>query len=1123
MSKDIDTTNIDKFGRKHIIDGSLDTDGKKLKTDIRLGKCIFPFNYKGSPQYDCIDGKDGLWCATKLSSSGGVKKRGFCVTKKTSKVKANSPAKKSVTNSPGKPKKPSQKKSTGSKAATKKKPPTNSTSNSGAAAAPKGKPNNVCESSGKTSGAVLKLSTMKELGLLRKHKQPEIDKVAPTHWEIPNRKRFPKWIDDTYNRYLIKREVKKCIDPVECKPAKFDLFNHQKFVRDYLQNSSPYRGILLYHGLGVGKSCASIAIAEGFSSNKKIIVILNKSLKQNFKINILKCGDEYMRLKQHWIHKTLPKIGEKSKKSERDALLEFGETTLCLNRKNIEKRKCLWLIDFSLEPNYEDKSPEELISLHEQIDEMINSKYEFIHLNGLTSEKLKRMNTPDEFGNRKFDNKLVIIDEVHNLTNSMSKSNPGVRARELEKLIMNAVNLNLVFLSGTPMINNLFELSKLFNLLRGWINLYYFTLKPIGPKQESLSNIDVALQQNTGVGLVIDQHFIDKRNSIVKITRIPNKFINHDAGLTIDEKFPNNESEDEFIEIMKEFFKQNGYDCRHHVAKFSALPNNEVEFYNKFLSPSRKLQNVELFKSRILGLVSHYASQNTSQMPEIRNSEILGIPMSDYQFLGYSRVRKIEIEREKTKKTKGKKTTTKGSTPTTPERKKMDDNEEKSSYRAYSRMHCSFVFPETIERPLPGGSTGDIGQQMDDASELDTKDVGDESVLDDDEEDDLAEDYETRKAEALRQLESLKYDLFVYSETPEEKLAKYSPKYNTVVGKILENPGSSFVYTEYRTLEGIAVFQIVLKANGFIEFNIEKDEADNWFIPELEPSNGNFDIDWHKKKKFVFWGGDEEKSDIFLKVFNNEFDKIPSNLKEQLLRDPIVRPDCTPSKPIYDTINVLLTTKKGAEGISLHNVRQVHIIEPYWNPVRLQQVQGRAIRVGSHLNLPPRSRNVDMYIYLGVMTKEQLKSDRILMDDKGGLSSDEVLFDISQRKKDIMNSALKLIKEVSIDCRLNSVETQDPKNQHKCINYTFSNRNSYAYVPNIEEEAEDDNRRRHYDAIRVEYKRISITDKKTGKKIKYALKIVTDGPDLIYDLESVNSGRPNEPIGEIIKGKPVFY
>ena len=41
----------------------------------------------------------------------------------------------------------------------------------------------------------------------------------------------------------------------------------------------------------------------------------------------------------------------------------------------------------------------------------------------------------------------------------------------------------------------------------------------------------------------------------------------------------------------------------------------------------------------------------------------------------------------------------------------------------------------------------------------------------------------------------------------------------------------------------------------------------------------------------------------------------------------------------------------GSEGISLLNVRQVHIIEPYWNNVRIDQVFGRAIRRNSHIQL----------------------------------------------------------------------------------------------------------------------------------------------------------------------------
>ena len=86
---------------------------------------------------------------------------------------------------------------------------------------------------------------------------------------------------------------------------KLDYFKHQKLVRDYLQKESPYRGILLYRGLKEGKTCASIAIAEGFRSERKIAVILNKSLKQNFIVNLMKCGFEYFKINQHWEFKEL--------------------------------------------------------------------------------------------------------------------------------------------------------------------------------------------------------------------------------------------------------------------------------------------------------------------------------------------------------------------------------------------------------------------------------------------------------------------------------------------------------------------------------------------------------------------------------------------------------------------------------------------------------------------------------------------------------------------------------------------------------------------------------------------------------------------------------------------------
>ena len=63
-------------------------------------------------------------------------------------------------------------------------------------------------------------------------------------------------------------------------------------------------------------------------------------------------------------------------------------------------------------------------------------------------------------------------------------------------------------------------------------------------------------------------------------------------------------------------------------------------------------------------------------------------------------------------------------------------------------------------------------------------------------------------------------------------------------------------------------------------------------------------------------------------------------------------------------IKIIFITEAGAEGINLKAVRQVHILEPYWNYVRVDQVLGRAIRKESHIDLPENMRNVDKFIYL---------------------------------------------------------------------------------------------------------------------------------------------------------------
>ena len=57
-----------------------------------------------------------------------------------------------------------------------------------------------------------------------------------------------------------------------------DLNVYQVLVREYLSIETPYRGLLVYHGLGTGKTATAVSMAEKASSNMKITTLLPASL-----------------------------------------------------------------------------------------------------------------------------------------------------------------------------------------------------------------------------------------------------------------------------------------------------------------------------------------------------------------------------------------------------------------------------------------------------------------------------------------------------------------------------------------------------------------------------------------------------------------------------------------------------------------------------------------------------------------------------------------------------------------------------------------------------------------------------------------------------------------------------
>jgi superfamily II DNA or RNA helicase len=195
---------------------------------------------------------------------------------------------------------------------------------------------------------------------------------------------------------------------------------------------------------------------------------------------------------------------------------------------------------------------------------------------------------------------------------------------------------------------------------------------------------------------------------------------------------------------------------------------------------------------------------------------------------------------------------------------------------------------------------------------------------------------------------------------------------------------------------------MAMNANGFAELKIKK-------------VNGEWELDVAPedmaKPKYVSFTGNTEETQILLRIFNSDPENVPPKIRVALGGSFNLR---------GELIKVLMITKSGAEGISLKNVRQVHVLEPYWNHIRIDQVIGRAVRTCSHVDLPKEDRNVKVYVYTMGFTKDQLDKSFTLKTVDDGMTSDEYLYKLAKKKAKIINNLLEVMKKASIDCALNA-------------------------------------------------------------------------------------------------------
>jgi hypothetical protein len=944
-------------------------------------------------------------------------------------------------------------------------------------------------------------------------KEPPV-KIKLSSYYMNNRKIFVNFINSFFERY--REELESVEKTITCDSLKgadsFSLLTHQKIVKDYMNLYTPYRGLLLYHKLGTGKTCTSIAIAEGMKNHKRVIIMTPKSLRDNYMEELKKCGDLMYKKNQYW------------ERIDDPSAFETLSSVLGLSMEYITRNKGAWLVDISKEPNV--LSSSDMKSLDDQLNEMIQNKYTFINYNGLRATRLQELT--NDYEKNLFDNSIIIIDEAHNfisrIVNKLQKEKavpenargekerlPKAMSLKLYEYLLSAKDARIVLLSGTPVINYPNEIGILFNILRGYIKTWEIPLEVKTTKKITAETLQEALQGEK----ILD--FLDYSPASKKlfITRNPLGFKNKIKERTGYHGVSNQKKNDKDETIIEtDFVSDDAFERKVigmlqkmeidvktagiKIHNYKALPDKLDEFILRFIDPATKqMKNADAFKRRILGLTSYFRSAQESLLPRYEKTpeyyHVIKIPMSNYQFQVYESARKAERKMEKSSKSKQGQFDKDGiyKDPT-------------STYRIFSRAFCNFVMPNPPGRPMPeqNKKVGDkAGADEKAVSEMESlltkaKDVELDQDVNADNEGEIEGDEAINAVADATYLDRLNSAIEEVRRNSAEFLNKtaletYSPKFLAMLDNIQDPayPGLHLVYSQFRTLEGIGLFSMVLEQNGFIRFRLKKTTSGGWELDIKEEDLG--------KPTFALYTGtesDEEKK-IVLKIYNGFWDDIPTNIATQLRKMAL-------NNNLGEIIKVFMITSSGSEGINLRNTRYVHITEPYWHPVRMEQVIGRARRICSHKDLPIELQSVEVFVYLMTFSKEQIDSDDSTELKRKDLSkraphipltSDEALYEISTIKEAINDQLTIAIKEAAIDCAVYSRSSKEGLN---CVSFGEPNNTSYSYNPNMELDQSDMVAAINKDKITWTAVPVTIYG------IKYAARKVKETLYNIYDLTS---------------------
>ena len=703
--------------------------------------------------------------------------------------------------------------------------------------------------------------------------------------------------------------------------AEFEIAPHQQFVKNFLSYNTPYNSLLLYHGLGSGKTCSAIGVAEEMRDyikhlgiNKKIIIVANPNVLENFRLQLF---DErkLQLIHSNWNIKNC--IGNK-------LLKEINP----LNIQGLAKEKVIKLINNLIDKHY---SFFGYLKFANDIEKITIMSSDNKNKEVIIQKKLEK----------EYKNTLIIIDEFHNIKNTKdnSKSSDIIKTkatkvikentkilRNFQLLFNNVRELRLLFLSATPLYNNQEEIIWILNIMNKNDSRDKISKSDVFDKEGNFIQGGKELLRRKATGYI--------------------SFVRGDNPYT----FP--------FKIWPYDFAP---DKTNYDANKKTIWQSSTLYDGQFIYPSIDYNNQPITNIKYLSLYIVPAEKYQSDVYTITLNNILNKQINKQPIKQITKIdneiedQDNELEEELLNEL-------------TDEERKITKNSTQSL-----GLNLQLLYPLNIVYP-----NKDIMQNG--VIQMNTSNIiagisGLESVMDFDK----------------KLLTKFRYKNNILTEYgrifSQERIATYSAKIKAICDNIKRSNGIILIYSKY-IAGGVIPMALALEEMGFTRYG---NETSLFETPPIEP----LDLKTYENIK--------SKTSIPAKyiMITGNVNLSPDSAKDVV--SATVKENINGNK-----IKVIIISEAGAEGIDLKFIRQVHILEPWWNLSTIEQIIGRAVRNCSHKDLELTNRNVQLYLYGTIIT------------DSNKEAYDLYLYRNAEDKAIKIGQVTRLLKEVSVDCLLNS-------------------------------------------------------------------------------------------------------